>query len=343
MTDRRETLTEISWRRTTRKNPENNYFFTISEDEALDVNGGDARITFIGNFAERNGSLQISNVSLDDEGSYTCVFTLFPSGSHQTVIPLHLQVPPSTIISDNPVILGNEEVLVANCTAAGSRPAAQVTWLTGALGKKVTEKISTTQHDNGTTTTVASLFAVPKRELNGQEVECVVKSAALSSDQNLHSTIQVFFPPMNVTIVERSDNTLECISEGNPKPSFRWTRHGKTLPESDFRVEGGVLTILTKEAPLNDVYQCEASNPHGQELHGLYLMIRTESSPAPWVLFGLLLSLNVIGAVWYAYRYGWFARIGLYNLGRREPSHSSPPEREPVNERDAHFDARETV
>ncbi|XP_029967491.1 nectin-4-like isoform X6 [Salarias fasciatus] len=225
MTEQEKTLTQISWRRKTRGMPGNPFFYTISEENGQSfVNDPDPRISFIGNFAERDGTLQISNVSLNDEGSYTCIFSLFPSGTYSTEIPLRVEVPPATSLNSTLLVLGNEEVLLATCTAAASRPAAQLRWIIGALGKNLRETTSVTEHDNGTTTTVSSLFGVPRREISGHEVQCVVSSSALAEEHREAFTLQVFFPPMNVTIVETSDDTLECVSEGNPEPSVRWTR-----------------------------------------------------------------------------------------------------------------------
>uniref|UniRef100_A0A672GTC2 Ig-like domain-containing protein n=1 Tax=Salarias fasciatus TaxID=181472 RepID=A0A672GTC2_SALFA len=92
MTEQEKTLTQISWRRKTRGMPGNPFFYTISEENGQSfVNDPDPRISFIGNFAERDGTLQISNVSLNDEGSYTCIFSLFPSGTYSTEIPLRVE------------------------------------------------------------------------------------------------------------------------------------------------------------------------------------------------------------------------------------------------------------
>uniref|UniRef100_A0A3Q3M1L9 Ig-like domain-containing protein n=1 Tax=Labrus bergylta TaxID=56723 RepID=A0A3Q3M1L9_9LABR len=83
-----ETLTQISWRRLTRGKPRTDNFYTISSDGPNYINGHDDRFRFIGSFTDKNGTLQLSNVTLMDEGTYTCVFTLFPSGIHETAIPL---------------------------------------------------------------------------------------------------------------------------------------------------------------------------------------------------------------------------------------------------------------
>uniref|UniRef100_A0A671WBV8 Ig-like domain-containing protein n=1 Tax=Sparus aurata TaxID=8175 RepID=A0A671WBV8_SPAAU len=86
-----DTLSQISWQRTTRGKPQNEHFFSIlPTDGPKFVNGHDKRFEFIGIFDDNNGSLQFANVTLMDEGIYTCIFTLFPSGNHETEIPLNL-------------------------------------------------------------------------------------------------------------------------------------------------------------------------------------------------------------------------------------------------------------
>uniref|UniRef100_I3KD63 Ig-like domain-containing protein n=1 Tax=Oreochromis niloticus TaxID=8128 RepID=I3KD63_ORENI len=89
--DTNDDLTQITWQRRTREKPHNDNFLTIlPRDGAQFVNGDDDRFKYIGNFNDKNGTLQLSNVALKDEGSYTCIFTLFPSGNQKTEIPLNL-------------------------------------------------------------------------------------------------------------------------------------------------------------------------------------------------------------------------------------------------------------
>ncbi|KAM6978411.1 LOW QUALITY PROTEIN: nectin-1-like [Tautogolabrus adspersus] len=183
-----ETLTQISWQRVTRGKPQKDNFFTISQLWTTFGNEYDDRFRFIGSFTDKDGSLQLLNVTLIDEGNYTCIFTLFPSGYHETEIPLNILVPPVITLKDSHPTLGNDEVPLVACTAAGSKPPAEVRWLTGTLGEKVRASTNSSPHANGTTTTVSSLFGVPTREISHHSVQCVVNSPALVRAETLTST-----------------------------------------------------------------------------------------------------------------------------------------------------------
>ncbi|GLD67585.1 nectin-1-like isoform X2, partial [Lates japonicus] len=217
---------------------------------------------------------ELSNVTLLDEGVYTCIFTLFPSGNHETKIPLNLLVPPVTSISHNhPVMLGNEEVSLATCTAAGSRPPAEVRWLTGTLAEKVRATDSSTHHTNGTTTTVSSLFGVPTKEINQHAVQCVVTNPALSKEETMSFTIQVYFSPTGVNIGEKSKDSFQCVTEANPSANFTWRRPSHSFPQPGVRVEGATLQFLSMSSDLNGLYQCEASNLYGKDSGYLYVHV----------------------------------------------------------------------
>lgn len=87
-----DTITQITWDRMTKENPNGKGFYVIQAN-----NGGynykilDNRFTFIGNLKGHNGSLTIANATLMDEGNYTCIFTLYPSGSFQTQMSLEVK------------------------------------------------------------------------------------------------------------------------------------------------------------------------------------------------------------------------------------------------------------
>uniref|UniRef100_A0A669C3J0 Ig-like domain-containing protein n=1 Tax=Oreochromis niloticus TaxID=8128 RepID=A0A669C3J0_ORENI len=326
-------LTQITWQRTTREKPHNDNFITIQpREEPRFVNGHDDRFKYIGNFNNKIGTLQLSSVALKDEGRYTCIFTLFPSGNQKTEILLIVIVPPFTSVKDNLPTLGTEEVLFATCTAAGSKPPAEVRWLTGALGDKVRTTTISTQYDNDTTTTVSSLFGVPTREINGHQVQCVISGDSLTKEETLPFTIQIYFSPTEVNISVISEDSFECVTEANPNANFTWSRSGQSFMQSAVKEEGAKLQLLSLTAYLNGLYQCEAANSYGIKHGQLYVHVASGACSAVWALVGVLFFLNVaVAAVWYLDK--------SRQLQRCFPSHGDGP-RDPPSPRSAGDDQR---
>nr|XP_046261114.1 nectin-2-like isoform X1 [Scatophagus argus] len=323
--DTTETVTQISWQRKTRTKTENENFFTVVSTNGAKVINGDKRFKFVGSVNDGNGTLQFSNVTLMDEGSYACVFTMFPSGNHKTEVPLNVLVPPVSSLQYNIPVLGNEEVSLVLCTAAGSRPPAEVKWLTGTLEGKVRATTNSTKHDNGTTTTVSSLFGVPTTEINHHVVQCVVTNAALLKEETRPFTLQVHFPPVEVNIRERAKHLFECVSDANPDADFTWSRPDNSWPQSAVRV-GATLQFRSMTPELNGLYECEASNTFGRKRGHLYVHVTSEGCRVCWALFVILLILIAFaaGAGWYLYKAGKFQRF----FSRSEEGTSR--EREPV-------------
>ncbi|XDV30893.1 hypothetical protein PO909_033720, partial [Leuciscus waleckii] len=87
LTETDESITRIIWMKKTRENPKEDIFFAIRPDGKTEhQNGLGDRVQFIGNVAEKNGSIQLLRMRLLDDGIYTCVFNLFPSGAFKTFI-----------------------------------------------------------------------------------------------------------------------------------------------------------------------------------------------------------------------------------------------------------------
>uniref|UniRef100_A0A8C7XM13 Ig-like domain-containing protein n=1 Tax=Oryzias sinensis TaxID=183150 RepID=A0A8C7XM13_9TELE len=184
-------LSQITWQRTIKGKALDDVFLTIQPTIGPSYsNEKDFRFEFIGNFNNKNGTLNFSDVTLNDEGSYTCIFSLFPSGKQSRVSQLVILVPPITNLMDYTPLEGNEEVPLATCTAAASKPKADVRWIKGSLEGKVREELKETQHANGTTTTWSTLLGKPGREMNGQLVKCVISSEAMK-EEILETNIQV--------------------------------------------------------------------------------------------------------------------------------------------------------
>uniref|UniRef100_A0A3Q4GJD0 Ig-like domain-containing protein n=1 Tax=Neolamprologus brichardi TaxID=32507 RepID=A0A3Q4GJD0_NEOBR len=176
-------------------------------------------------------------------------------------------VPPFTNIKDNLPTLGTEEVLFATCTAAGSKPPAEVRWLTDALGDKVRTTTNSTQYDNDTTTTVSSLFGVPKREINGQQVQCVISGDSLSTDESLPFTIQIYLQMFRLKI------NCQQLKASDTTPSAQTSLNLFVKLDNNFILDGAKLQLLSLTPDLNGLYQCEASNAYGSKRGQLYVIL----------------------------------------------------------------------
>ncbi|MEQ2234485.1 hypothetical protein ILYODFUR_032206 [Ilyodon furcidens] len=185
-----EVLEQISWQRKTKGKPQTDNFLTITKEKDKFVNGPDNRFQRIGIFAYNNGTLQLSDVNLQDDGTYSCIFSIFPTGTVKMDIPLHVLVTPKTSIDDALPRLGEAEVPLATCTAASSKPPAKVAWDTGALKDKVRATNNSALHDNGTTTTVSTLMGKPTKEIYRSRLQCVISTEKLN--QTIPFEIQIY-------------------------------------------------------------------------------------------------------------------------------------------------------
>uniref|UniRef100_A0A3P9MDG6 Ig-like domain-containing protein n=1 Tax=Oryzias latipes TaxID=8090 RepID=A0A3P9MDG6_ORYLA len=263
-------LSQITWQKTIKGKAPDDVFLIIQPKIGLKYrNEKDFRFEFIGNFNDKNGTLKFSNPTLKDEGSYSCIFSLFPGGTPSRNSQLEILVPPITNLMDYTPLEGNEEVPLATCTAAASKPKAEVRWIKGSLEGKVREELNETRHANGTTTTWSTLLGKPGREMNGQLVKCVISSEA-TKEEILETNIQVHYPPGNVNIVERSKVSYECETNANPKATVTWTRSGQPLPQS-VKVVGATLQFSSQSNDLSGLYKCETTNPYGSKQAYLFV------------------------------------------------------------------------
>ncbi|XP_045062603.1 nectin-3-like isoform X2 [Coregonus clupeaformis] len=305
-------LKHITWQKS-KLVEKHNYFFLliypIGYTKFIAPNGLEGRVQFIGNPSENLGSIRITAVRLLDEGTFTCIFSVFPSGAYNTEIPLTVLVPPVVSVTvDVPPVIGENEVVLATCVAAGAKPQAEVKWISGTFGSLLRTITNSTQHANGTTTVLSHLLGVPTRAANQQQVQCVVNQSALATERSYNYTINIHYPPqsVNITLSEASKATVFlCVADGNPQPNYTWSRVGQPWPVSSVRAEGDILHLLSLSSELNGLYVCEASNPYGRATGSLYVHTSSETSAACWVLHIVILCLiNTAAAlVWYRRKY----------------------------------------
>uniref|UniRef100_A0A8C2QQM3 Nectin-4 n=1 Tax=Capra hircus TaxID=9925 RepID=A0A8C2QQM3_CAPHI len=209
-----------------------------------------------------DGAVLLRNAVQADEGEYECRVSTFPAGSFQARLRLRVLVPPLPSLNPGPALEeGQGLTLAASCTAEGS-PAPSVTWDTEVKG--------TASHRSFThsrSAAVTSEFHLV-RSMNGQPLTCVVSHPGLLQDQRITHILQVAFlaeasvrglEDRKLWQVGREGAMLKCLSEGQPPPSYNWTRLDGPLP-SGVRAEGDTLGFPTLTTEHSGTYVCRVSN-----------------------------------------------------------------------------------
>uniref|UniRef100_A0A4W5QRG8 Ig-like domain-containing protein n=1 Tax=Hucho hucho TaxID=62062 RepID=A0A4W5QRG8_9TELE len=287
-----EELIQISWQKSTigyRAN--HNFFFITPSYGPSHVKGRGDRVGFIGNITALVGSIRLGDVSLTDEGVYTCIFTVFPSGPYKTEIHLNVQIPPviSVAVETPPVVAEGQETILATCTAANAKPPAEVRWSTASVRQPLSLTISTntTLNPDDTTTVRVHLKGEPSRVMHQQEVQCLVNHTTLSQQKVVPYKIDIHYPPNSVKIIVHESApqapAFQCLGDANPPPSeFTWKRS-----------TGGLLELVKVGPDFSGLYSCEVSNPYGAASGFLY--VHKGNEVFGWLSFGWWTILSTHG------------------------------------------------
>ncbi|XP_020827746.1 nectin-4 isoform X4 [Phascolarctos cinereus] len=211
-----------------------------------------------------DGAILLRNAVQADEGDYECRVSTFPSGSFQAGLHLRVLVPPLPTLNLGPTLEeGQGRTLAASCTAEGS-PVPNVTWDTVVKGI-ITNRLSS--HPRSASVT-SEFHLVPSRTMNGQPLTCVVSHPGLPEDKRITHMLRVAFlaeasvwghEDPELWHVGREGVMLKCLSEGQPPPSYNWTRLDRPLP-SGVRVDGGTLGFPALTVEHSGTYVCHVSN-----------------------------------------------------------------------------------
>ncbi|KAG7330883.1 hypothetical protein KOW79_004852 [Hemibagrus wyckioides] len=284
-----ETLTSIRWQRRTKEKPTNTDILIITSGGKQEyINGLRDRVKFAANFAGLNGSILLSSVTVLDEGIYTCIFSVFPSGPYETEVRLTVQVPPVVSVSaDPPAVAGDSDVVLATCTAADAKPAAEVSWSLDVLNNSVKVQNTVTVDSEGRYTVKSSLIVNASVDLNQKKVQCEVTHPGLKEKLELSYTLNVHYPPQVVYINSAGDQgetrEFQCEADANPKPTnFTWSRY---FPDTLSRGVNSRL-IIQLNPDSNGLYYCVASNQYGKSVGSLYMHVKQSSeSKTCWTLY----------------------------------------------------------
>ncbi|CAB1449975.1 unnamed protein product [Pleuronectes platessa] len=212
-------------------------------------------------------TIKIGDVSLSDEGQYTCSLFTMPVKTTKAFLTV-LGVPgrPEITGFTKPAMEG--DVITLTCTTSGSKPAAHIRWFRNDKEVQGTKELNAT----GKSFTVRSSLQlqVDKRD-DGVAYTCSVEHVSLSNPYMTTEVLEVHYAPHldiahSLLIPQEGQYfKLECVSIGNPIPdSVLWSKDGGELPDIErMIVEGRDLTITTLNKTDNGTYRCEASNHLG--------------------------------------------------------------------------------
>ncbi|XP_014691009.1 nectin-4 isoform X5 [Equus asinus] len=249
-----------------------------------------------------DGSVLLRNAVQADEGEYECRVSTFPAGSFQARLRLRVLVPPLPSLNPGPALEeGQGLTLAASCTAEGS-PAPNVTWDTEVKGTTSSRSFT---HSRSAAVT-SEFHLVPSRSMNGQPLTCVVSHPGLLQDQRITHILQVAFlaeasvrglEDQKLWQVGREGAMLKCLSEGQPPPSYNWTRLDGPLP-SGVRVKGDTLGFPPLTPEHSGVYVCHVSNELSSRDSQVTVNVLADPQDAPGKQVDLVsASVVVVGVI----------------------------------------------
>ncbi|XP_072325096.1 nectin-1-like isoform X2 [Scyliorhinus torazame] len=258
------------------------------------------RITFH-NESSQNCILRIDPLELADEGLYSCEVNVFPTGTHESHINLTVLVKPTIGVVAVPADTRMAEALVATCTAANGKPAADITWMAKVPGT-VTSRL--THHPNRTITITSQYRITPNRKANRETLTCLVSHKALRDPVSSVVTLSVQYPP-EVSItgydgnwhINRRNVSLSCIAEANPPATaYHWTMTKGPVSETA-RAEGKHLYIEQVDYSVNGTWVCEATNVLGKGNGEVTVVVSEVDSLNAGKPFGSTIVYVTIGTV----------------------------------------------
>ncbi|KAJ8368575.1 hypothetical protein SKAU_G00086030 [Synaphobranchus kaupii] len=221
-------------------------------------------------------TISISEVTLSDEGQYTCSLFTMPVKTAKAFLTV-LGVPEKPEIAGftKPAKEGAEITLT--CVTSGSKPAANIRWFRNEKEVQGAKEVNA----SGKTFTVRSTLQLKvNRNDDGVAYTCSVDHVSLTpSSHQVTEVLEVHYAPHveithSLTFPQEGQYLkLECVSKGNPlSDPVLWTKDGGELPDIDRMImEGRELTITSLNKTDNGTYRCEARNYLGTSV-GEYVL-----------------------------------------------------------------------
>ncbi|XP_061072261.1 cell adhesion molecule 2-like isoform X1 [Conger conger] len=231
-------------------------------------------------------TISIGEVSLSDEGQYTCSLFTMPVKTAKAFLTV-LGVPEKPEIAGITKPAKEGEEITLTCVTSGSKPAADIRWFRNEKEVQGAKEVNA----SGKTFTVRSVLQLKvDRNDDGVAYTCRVDHVSLTpSSHQVTEVLEVHYAPRveitpSLTFPQEGQYLkLECVSKGNPSPKpVLWTKDGGELPDMDrMIVEGQELTIMALNKTDNGTYRCEASNDLGTNMAEYVLFVYDVPTPVP--------------------------------------------------------------
>ncbi|XP_028319942.1 cell adhesion molecule 2b isoform X3 [Gouania willdenowi] len=228
-------------------------------------------------------TITIGDVSLSDEGLYTCSLFTMPVKTTKAFLTV-LGVPARPEITGFTKPAMERDIITLTCSTSGSKPAANIRWFRNDKEVHGRKEVNAT----GKSFTVRSSlqFQVDRRD-DGAAYTCSVEHVSLSNPYMTTEVLEVHYAPQlqiepSLIIPQEGQYfKLECVSIGNPIPEpVLWSKDGGELPDIErMIVEGRELTITTLNKTDNGTYRCEASNHLGTSSAEYVLFVYAKDFP----------------------------------------------------------------
>ncbi|XP_014251088.1 hemicentin-1-like isoform X2 [Cimex lectularius] len=210
-------------------------------------------------FSSIKDILTIYNITVDDEGMYTCRAENKAGISSYTVKLIVFEIPKTMLTinsAHNSAVYENQEIIL-RCEIRG-KPAPKVTWHKD--GKLIAKKY----------TFNSTVLRFTATEQDSGNFTCIASNSVGSDNSTIQIIVKVepkFENPENeeLAFVENSDAVLMCKVKGSPLPKLIWSQNGMLI-KNHFILEGnGTSKLYLQNVTYKNSgkYSCMAVNVLG--------------------------------------------------------------------------------
>ncbi|CAK1549208.1 unnamed protein product [Leptosia nina] len=249
---------------------------------------GYERYSMIGSDEEGDYSLDIRDVTLEDDGTYQCQVSSGLSGApairsryaHLTVL---VAPDPPRILQGAFIDSTEDQPVDIECVSEGGKPAAEITWVDGnqnVIKNNVQSKVELLP-DEQRYRTRSVLRLIPSKAYHNQTITCQAQNTADRAYRMATVHIEVkYAPKINVSIKsgsvngrvpEGSEARFRCLVDANPPAQvYRWYINNNPVV-GDYTDEMIIFNASRKHN--NAAVKCEVSNSVGKNEAALTLNV----------------------------------------------------------------------